>query len=125
MILIPILALVVGGVFALFATKQIPGDLSEYIGIAALAGTDTVLGGIRAGLEGRYKNDLFVTGFISNVVLAVGMVYLGDKIGVPQLYLAPVITFGGRMFVNLSIIRRLYLTRLQDSTQRKKMEASE
>ncbi|MFN8138664.1 MAG: small basic family protein [Fimbriimonadales bacterium] len=120
MILIPLLALVVGGVLALFATKQVPAELGETIGVAALAGIDTVFGGIRAGYEGRFKNDLFVTGFVSNVVLAVGLVYLGDLIGVPQLYLAAVITLGGRMFVNLSIIRRHYLARIQESIQKRK-----
>lgn len=125
MILIPMLALVVGGVLALFATRQMPPGFSEYIGVAALGGMDTVFGGIRAGFEGRFKNDLFVTGFLSNVILAVGLVYLGDLIGVPQLYLAAVITLGGRMFVNLSIIRRHYLTRVQESLQRRKTEVSE
>ncbi len=36
------------------------------------------------------------------------LAYLGDKLGVP-IYLAAVIVFGGRIFDNFAIVRRLLL----------------
>jgi len=47
-----------------------------------VAGLDTVLGGVRSGLEGEFHTDIFVTGFISNIIIAFFLAYLGDKIGV-------------------------------------------
>ncbi len=124
MIWIPILALVIGGAIAFMAPSQFAGIPREYIGVAALAGIDTVFGGMRAALEGRFRNDLFVTGFFVNILLAVGLVYLGFTIGVSELYLAAVITLGGRLFLNLSLIRRHYITRVADAKEKSKMEAT-
>jgi len=71
------------------------------------------VGGIRAGVEHRFRSDVFISGFVVNMVLAVLLVYLGTVIGVDELYLAAVVTLGGRMFVNLSVIRRHWLERHQ------------
>jgi small basic protein len=45
------------------------------------------------------------------MVLAVLLAFLGDQIGVTDLYLAAVVTLGGRIFLNLSLIRRQWLER--------------
>jgi small basic protein len=95
-----------------------------YVGVAAIAGLDTLLGGVRAVLEGRFKNDLFVTGFVFNILLAIGLVYLGTKLGI-EIYLAAVIALGGRIFANLSIIRRHYLARWSDAKEKRNMEVSQ
>jgi len=120
-LLIPILALIIGGLLAVLVGgwENIP---REYIGVATLAGIDTVFGGLRAGLEGRFRNDLFLSGFFVNILLAVGLVALGFAIGVEELYLAAVITLGGRLFLNLSLIRRHYITKITDAMARKKLE---
>ena len=123
MIFIPILALIIGGVlaFQLFPSDLLPREL---VGVAALAGLDTVFGGIRAALEMRFKSDLFVTGFVFNIALAIGLVYMGYKIGV-EMYLAAVVALGGRLFLNLSIIRRHYLTRLSEARERRSIEVKQ
>ena len=95
-----------------------------YVGVAALAGLDTLLGGVRAVLEARFKSELFVTGFIFNILLAIGLVYLGTKLGI-EIYLAAVVALGGRVFANLSIIRRHYLARLSDAKEKRSMEVSQ
>ncbi len=76
-----------------------------------LAGLDSVLGGIRAGVERRFRSDVFLSGFLVNMVLAVLLVVLGELIGVDGMYVAAVVTLGGRMFLNLSVIRRHWLER--------------
>lgn len=47
-----------------------------------------------------------------NAVLAAGLAYLGDKLGIPM-YIAAVIVFGGRIFDNFAVIRRLLIERLK------------
>lgn len=84
---------------------------AENLSLAVLAGLDSVFGGIRAGVERRFRGDVFLSGFIVNMVLAVLLVYMGQQIGVPDLYLAAVVTLGGRIFLNLSVIRRHWLER--------------
>jgi small basic protein len=114
---LPIGALVLGFVsgFFFFSSLSVPGELANlyapYLSLATLAGLDTVLGGIRAGIEGRFQDDIFVSGFILNTLLAAGLAYLGDKIGV-DLFLAAVVALGTRVFLNLSLIRRYYLTKI-------------
>ena len=98
----------------IFSILKIPGDIAAnyapYLSLATLAGLDTVLGGIRAGIEGRFQDDIFVTGFVLNTLLAAGLAYFGDKIGV-DLFLAAVVALGTRVFLNISLIRRYYLTK--------------
>ena len=59
-------------------------------------------------LERTFDDRLFITGFLSNTMLAVLITFMGDRLGV-SLYLAAVIAFGVRLFRNLAIIRRLVL----------------
>ncbi|MGI8923977.1 MAG: small basic family protein [Fimbriimonadales bacterium] len=124
MIAVPLLALVIGCLLAYFAVNPSTPLPREYIGVASLTGLDTLFGGIRAALETRFRNELFLTGFVFNILLALGLVYLGTKIGV-EMYLAAVVTLGGRLFLNLSIIRRHYLTRMADARDRRTMEANQ
>jgi len=116
-ILIPVLALI-GGFMAVYLQQYtIPPMLAPYMSLAALAGLDSICGGIRAGLEGKFHDDIFLTGFLMNTILAASLAYLGDRIGV-DLFLAAVVVLGGRVFLNLSLIRRYGLTRI--SLSRKK-----
>lgn len=94
-----------------FLHEGVPYEVAVYLSIAVLAGLDSVFGGIRAGVERRFRSDVFLSGLLVNMVLAVLLVYLGAQIGVRDLYLAAVVTLGGRIFLNLSIIRRHWLER--------------
>jgi len=110
---LPVLGFALG--FALVVGVRVPipvpYDYASYLSLATLAGLDSILGGIRAGLEGKFRNDIFLSGFIVNMVVAVLLAALGDQIGVEGLYLAAVVTLGGRIFWNLSVIRRHLLDR--------------
>lgn len=83
--------------------------MASYISLATLAGLDSIFGGIRAGIEGKFHDDIFFSGFLVNTFLAALLAYLGDQIGV-DLFLAAVVALGGRIFLNLSLIRRYLLT---------------
>ena len=106
----------------LFIGFQIPVFLpvvySKYMSIAILAALDSVFGGIRAYMEDVFDNVVFVSGFFVNILLAAGLAYLGDRLGV-ELYLAAVVAFGVRIFQNLAIIRR-YLLKNGDNKFSKK-----
>lgn len=122
--LLPAAALLIGIIVAINVDIPELAVPRAYVGVAALAGLDTLLGGIRAVLEARFKNELFVTGFVFNILLAIGLVYLGTKLGI-EIYLAAVVALGGRIFANLSIIRRHYLARWSDAKEKRSMEVSQ
>ncbi len=86
----------------------LPAQYGQYLSLAALAGLDSLIGGIRAGTEGKFKSDVFISGFLTNTLLAAFLAYLGELLGQP-LGLAAVVALGGRIFVNLSIIRRHWM----------------
>ncbi len=86
----------------------LPLGAAQYVGLAALAGLDSLVGGLRAATEGKFKSNVFVSGFVFNTLLAVFLAYLGERVG-QDLALAAVVLLGGRTFVNLSIIRRHWL----------------
>lgn len=100
-----------GVLLGLLAPFTVPVVYARYLSIALLAALDTVFGGLRASLEGTYDNGVFITGFFTNGLLAAGLVYLGDRIGVDDLYLAGVAAMGIRMFNNLGFIRRALFTK--------------
>ena len=87
-----------------------PTAYSFYITMALLAAMDSVLGAVRSYMEDKYNNLIFISGFLLNAILAAALVYLGDRLGVP-LYYAVILVFGGRLFQNLAVIRRILLDR--------------
>jgi small basic protein len=84
---------------------QFPFAIARYISVSFIAGLDSVLGGTRAGIENRFDFMVFASGFFFNLVLAGGLTWVGDQLGV-DLYLAAYVTFGVRIFQNLAFIRR-------------------
>jgi small basic protein len=102
-----LIGLVVGTAFSL----TIPAEYSRYTAMAILAALDSVLGAGRAELDGEFDARIFVSGFFANMVLAGGLTFLGDRLGV-ELYIAAIVAFGVRLFNNLAIIRRRLLDRL-------------
>jgi small basic protein len=60
-------------------------------------------------MQKKFDFKVFITGFFGNALLAAGLAYMGDRLGI-QLYLAAVFAFGNRLFLNFAIIRRVLLT---------------
>ncbi len=66
-----------------------------------------MFGGIRAKLDRIFDDKQFVISFISNVLVAGVIVYLGDQLGVGgQLSTGVVVVLGVRIFGNVAAIRR-------------------
>lgn len=105
--MIPALALIVGVVVGLVFKPSVPTGLEPYLPIAVVAALDAVFGGVRARLDGIFDDKVFVVSFVSNVLVAALIVYLGDKLGVGgQLSTGVVVVLGVRIFGNVAAIRR-------------------
>lgn len=106
--MIAFIGLIIGVIVGAIWQINIPDKFSPYMSVAILACLDSVFGAFRANLSKNFQADIFISGFFGNAVLAAALAYLGDKLGVP-IYLAAVIVFGGRIFNNFAIIRRLLI----------------
>lgn len=105
--MIPAIGLLVGVVLGIFLEPTIPSWLQPYLPIAIVAALDALCGGLRAKLEGTFTDRVFVVSFISNVLIAAAIVWLGDQIGVgSQLSTGVVVVLGIRIFTNAAAIRR-------------------
>ena len=88
----------------------IPVEFTRYTAVIILGMLDALFGAIRAEVtQDQYNSIIFLTGLIFNVILAVGITYLGDLLGL-DLYLAATIVFTFRIFQNVGITRRSLLS---------------
>lgn len=105
--MIAALGLLVGIVLGLILQPDVPVWMETYLPIAVVAALDAVFGALRAFLDGIFDDKVFVVSFVSNVVIAAGIVFLGDKLGVgSQLTTGVVVVLGIRIFSNVAAIRR-------------------
>lgn len=100
-----VFGLLLGVVLGLNIPVILPQVYAKYLGLAILAALDSVVGGIRAMLDDKFDNTIFLSGFFVNALLAAGLAFVGEKLAV-DLYLAAVVAFGVRLFQNLATIRR-------------------
>jgi small basic protein len=121
--LIPLIGLFLGIVLGVLLPINLPDTYSSYMSVAILACLDSVFGGIRASLEGKFDTDIFMSGFFGNAVLAAGLAYLGDRLNVP-IYLAAVIVFGGRLFQNFAVMRREIINAIRNRKKESSIKSS-
>ncbi len=118
--IIIIIAFVVLGFF-LGSDLVVPYTFTEYIAVAILAFLDSLFGGVAANMQKKFDLLVFITGFFGNALIAIFLVYLGQKLNV-DIYLAAVIVFSTRLFNNFSIMRRSLLDGLTKKRKKKKQE---
>ena len=87
--MIAVLGLLAGILLGLFFQPDVPLGLEPYLPIAVVAALDAVFGGLRAYLDGIFDDKVFVVSFLSNVVIAAAIVFLGDQLGVGAPALRP------------------------------------
>lgn len=105
--MIAVLALLAGVGLGVYLDPTVPAALQPYLPIAVVAALDAVFGGVRAKLDRIFDDKQFVVSFISNVLVAGLIVYLGDQLGVGgQLSTGVVVVLGVRIFGNVAAIRR-------------------
>ena len=105
---LPLVGLGLGILLGLTLNVSVTPDLARYTAVAILAGLDSVLGAVRAELDGHYDNRIFLSGFVANTAVAVVLTFVGDRLGI-DLYLVALIAFGLRIFQNVALIRRHFL----------------
>ena len=105
--MIPAIGLLIGLLVGLFLDPSVPLWLQPYLPIAIIAALDAVFGAVRAVLDGIFNDKVFVVSFLSNVIVAAFIVFLGDQLGVgSQLSTGVVVVLGVRIFSNVASIRR-------------------
>ncbi len=102
------IGLLLGIILGFIVDVNIPEKFSPYMSVAILACLDSVFGAIKANLSKNFQANIFISGFFGNAILAAGLAYLGDKLGIP-IYIAAVIVFGSRIFDNFAVIRRIII----------------
>ena len=109
-----ILGLLIGVIIGIYAPIEVPQEFARYTAIAIMGISDSVFGAIRADLQHQYKTNVFISGLIFNMALAVLITFIGDRLGI-DLYLAVLIVFTFRIFANLAKIKAIavekYLTK--------------
>ena len=110
--MILICCVIAGVLIGIVFPYYVPQEFSQYVAIVIMAMLDSVLGGASSMLRKCFDINVFFSGFFGNTVLALALTYLGKKLDV-DLFLVAVIVFGTRMFNNLSVIRRHYLSKIQ------------
>jgi small basic protein len=104
---IGIVGIVLGLGLGLILKPDVPLWMEPYLPIAVVAAMDAVFGALRAFLDGIFSDKVFVISFISNVLIAAMIVFLGDKLGVgAQLSTGVIVVLGIRIFSNVAAIRR-------------------
>lgn len=118
MIIIAILlGCIVGAILGINA-PIISYTYSSYLAIAVIAALDSVFGGITSVLNKKFNLSIFISGFFCNAILSILLTYLGQKLNV-DIYLAAIVVFVGRMFTNLTIIRRYYIDKWSNKISKK------
>ena len=118
MILIAIIIGCIIGALIGINAPVIPYTYSTFLAIAVVAALDSVFGGITSVLKKNFDLTIFITGFFCNSLLSIALTYLGQKLNL-DIYLAALVVFVGRMFTNLTIIRRYYVEKWMSKKQEK------
>ena len=115
--LVMIIACILGAIVGLNA-PMISYTYSSYLAIAIIAALDSVFGGIASVINKKFDMKIFISGFFGNAVLAILLTVLGEKLNV-DIYLAAIVVFVWRMFMNLGTIRRYYVEKWTEKIRKK------
>lgn len=110
MIVTIIIATLLGILFG-FTTPMIPYVYTKYVAIAIMAALDSIVGAINATLQKKFSMNIFVSGFFTNMFIAIVFCVLGESLDV-DISLAAMVVFIFRIFNNLSGIRRQLLNNI-------------
>lgn len=99
--------LLIGIIAGLILEPTVPVWLQPYLPVAIIAALDAVVGAGRALLDGVFRDRVFVISFLSNVLVAAIIVWIGDLLGVgAQMSTGVIVVLTMRIFSNAAAIRR-------------------
>lgn len=105
-----IISSLLGVLFGYF-TPMIPYAYTKYTAIAIMAALDSIIGALNATMQKKYNMGIFVSGFFTNIFIAIAFTILGESLDV-DISLAAIFVFVFRIFNNLSTIRRQILSNI-------------
>lgn len=110
-----ILGICIGIIIGLAINFPIPLELTKYSAVVIMGILDALFGAIRAEVtKDQFNAVIFITGLLFNIILAIAVTLLGDKLGL-ELYLAATFVFTFRIFSNVGITRRAILQNILES----------
>lgn len=112
---IPAIGLLIGIAVGIGSGFVFPAGFSAYVAMGILTCLDSLLGGVYANMRREFQWKVFVTGFFSNAILAIALIWLGNQLSI-DLSMAAVVVYGSKMFRNFSNIRHLLLNRNRKRT---------
>jgi len=119
-----LLGILIGILLGLGVDYTIPFAYTKFTAVVLVGILDALFGAIRAEVtKDQYDAMIFISGLFFNIILALVITYLGDKLGL-DLYLAATVVFTFRIFSNVGITRRALLTRLLEKRRKVKEENS-
>lgn len=96
--------LTLGLILGAFLQFDIPAEYARYTAVAIVGILDSIFGAIRASVENKYNTMTFLSGLGFNMIIAVLITFVGDKLNL-DLYLAVLVAFTIRIFSNIGIIK--------------------
>lgn len=112
-----ILGLSLGLTIGAFLRIDIPPEYARYTAVAIVGVLDSLFGAIRASVENKYNTSVFLTGLAFNMIIAVLITFVGDKLNL-DIYMAILVAFTIRIFSNIGIIKTTALDKLMTKTNK-------
>lgn len=113
-----IFGILLGIIIGLSVNLTIPIEYIKYTAVAIIVILDSLFGAVKAEVsKDKYDTQIFLTGLGFNIILALAITLLGEKLGL-DLYLAVTVVFIFRIFKNFGIVRHALLEKL--ATKKKK-----
>ena len=114
--MIILIGAIIGLVLAFVYPIHVPPEYTKYVAVAILAGLDSVIGGVTAFFKKSFDMRMFITGVVSNALIASAFAYLGSKLDV-DISIAAVVKLVSRIFQNFAVIRRLLLKKFENHSK--------
>lgn len=118
MIIIILIAIILG-ISLGFVAPMIPYVYTKYMAIAIMSSLDSIFGALNSSLQHKFDMNIFVSGFFTNMFIAIAFTVLGESLDV-DISLAAIFVFTFRIFNNLSGIRRELLKSFDNKKKSKK-----
>ena len=101
--------LLIGILIGFVSNVSIPIEYAYYSAVVTLGLLDAIFGALRADIvDNTFNSTVFLSGLMFNAILALGITYLGEALGL-NLYLAATVVFTFRIFTNVGVTRRVLL----------------
>lgn len=110
-------SLALGLIIGTFLQFDIPPEYTRYTAVAIVGVLDSLLGAIRASIENKYSTTTFLTGLLLNMIVAVLITFIGDKLNL-DLYLAISVAFTIRIFANIGTIKTTTVNKISEKIER-------